>query len=226
MAPLARALLLGLAWTAGACLVRRPAPDPPRPEGVHETRRRFRPDGSLESERRVLVFPDGLVLRDGFEREYHRGDVLAAERQFARDRPTGSWRTWYVDGRPRSELDFGPPGSEDLLTARFWHPDGSLAAEGATRAGVREGPWAYYSPEGWLARAGDYRAGLREGAWTFYRAEGRKEAEGRYERGRRVGRWTLWDAEGIPRASATPPEEPDEPGSFPPAALKSPRRGP
>lgn len=226
MTPLARALVLGLACATGACLVSRPLPDLPQPEGVHETRRRFRPDGSLESERRVRVFPDGRVERDGPEREYHRDGVLAAERHFAHDQATGSWRTWFADGRPRSELDFGAPGSDELRPARFWHPDGSLAAEGATRGGVREGAWAYYSPEGWLARAGDYRAGLREGAWTFYRAEGRKEAEGRYEHGRRVGPWTLWDAEGVPRASATPPEGAEEPGSFPRATLKSPRRGP
>lgn len=201
-----RAVLVALACGLGACLVRHAPPDLPRPEGAHETRRRFRPDGSLESEVALLVFPDGRTERDGPEREYHRDGTLAAERSFARDVPTGLWRTWHANGVLRSEVDFGPPHSRDLRPSRFWHPDGSLAAEGSTRAGVREGPWVYYAPEGGVLRAGPYQEGLRHGAWVFYRA-GRKEAEGRYERGQRVGTWTLWDAAGSAHTSVDPPPE-------------------
>jgi antitoxin component YwqK of YwqJK toxin-antitoxin module len=140
--------------------------------------------------------------RDGPEREYGAGGALLSERFFARNVPTGLWRTWYADGTPRSEVDFGEPGSDVTRPSRFWHPNGRLAAEGPTRAAVREGAWSYWTEDGVLARTGSYRAGERDGPWTFYDAKGAKQAEGVYRRGERVGTWTLWDERGTAHARA------------------------
>jgi antitoxin component YwqK of YwqJK toxin-antitoxin module len=184
--------------TSSACLVRSARPGPAPPTATHETRRRTRSDGSLESEVQLRLSSDGALVRDGFEREYHPGARLAAERFFARDVPTGVWRAWYLDGTLRSETDFGPPGSKELRPSRFWHPDKSLAAEGAQRGGLREGEWRYYSSAGQLLRRGAYAEGQREGLWAFFDPAGRPLAEGRYSRGTRVGSWTLWDEHGVP----------------------------
>jgi antitoxin component YwqK of YwqJK toxin-antitoxin module len=133
------------------------------------------------------------------EREYHPDGSLAAERAFARDAPTGVWRTWFSDGTPRSELDFGPPGSSEARLGRFWHANGELAAEGLTVAGVREGRWSYWSEDGRLLRSGIHRGGKRDGLWSFYDEHGGKRAEGLYALGQRVGDWTLWDERGEAR---------------------------
>jgi antitoxin component YwqK of YwqJK toxin-antitoxin module len=121
-----------------------------------------------------------------------------AERFFTRDVPSGTWREWYPDGTPRSEVEFGTASSDELLTSRYWHANGTLAAEGCTRGGLREGEWTYQDVDGRLQRRGGYRAGLRDGDWLFLRPDGSKEAAGRYAQGQRVGEWILWDEDGTP----------------------------
>ena len=197
MGALAHALVLSLACAAGACLLQRPRPEPPTDAPTRETRRVVRPDGSTK-EFELLVGPDGRGERDGLEREFHADGRLAAERSFARDVPTGVWRTWYPDGTLRSEVDFGPPASRDVRTSRHWHPGGELAAVGTTRTGVRDGEWAAWSPEGVMLSAGAYREGRRDGPWKLYDATGRLRAQGAFAQGARVGAWTLWDESGEP----------------------------
>jgi antitoxin component YwqK of YwqJK toxin-antitoxin module len=189
-------LALALPLLFAACLVQRPLPDAPPPTAAHETRRSQYPDGSPRSERRLLVWSDGRVERDGAEREFHPDGALSAERFFSHDRQVGAWRTWFPDGTPRSEIDFGTDGDAPS-TQRFWHASGALAAEGTMRGGRRDGRWRYYDDAGRLERDGGYRDGKRDGPWTFYGADGAPKAEGSYALGARVGDWTLWDELGV-----------------------------
>ncbi len=159
-------------------------------------RRSLHADGTTRSETRVLVWSDGRIERDGPEREYSSSGVLEAERFFDHDAPTGSWRTWFTTGTPRSEMDFGAPGSDAPGVQRFWHANGRLAAEGTVIDGVRAGRWDYWNEDGTVLRAGSYRGGKRDGSWSFHDGGGVKRAEGRYDLGARVGSWTLWDERG------------------------------
>lgn len=194
MTGLLRNSLLGL--LASACLVQRaPQPAPPR-TFTHQVLRTAFPDGSPRRETRLLTWSNGGSERDGPEREFHPGGALAAERQFTHDRPSGLWRTWYPDGTPASQVDFGELDSREPCVSRFWHRGGHLAAEGTTVAGVREGAWSFWSEAGVLLRKGSYREGRRDGAWTFFDESGAKRAEGAYALGERVGAWTLWDEHG------------------------------
>ena len=191
-----RALAL-LALVGAACATPR-LPTLPEEPPVREVRESLHPGGGTRSTRELLVYPDGRVERDGFEREFGRDGRLLAERGFARDAPVGTWREWYPDGTPRSEVAFGPSGSRELVPSRYWHPNGKVAAEGPCAAGVREGEWSYFDEQGTLQRRGTYRGGLRDGPWSFFRADGTPEAAGHYAQGVRVGEWTLWDEEGVP----------------------------
>jgi hypothetical protein len=197
MRPLALLVLFGL---TSACLVQRPRPDEPAPSATRETRTSSFPDGSRRSEWNVLVWPDGRTERDGREREYHPNGALRSEGSFERGAPVGVWRTWFPDGTPRSEVDFGAPGSPQTGLDRFWHANGRPAAEGPAIRGVREGRWTFWSENGLLAREGVYRAGRREGTWVFYDELGARRGEGLYASGERVGSWTLWDEHGVPHA--------------------------
>lgn len=186
-----------LVLLGGACATPR-LPPPPEEPPVREVRESVHPGGATRSTRELLVHADGRIERDGFEREFGVDGRLLAERGFARDVPVGTWREWYPDGTPRSEVAFGAVGSSELLPSRYWHANGRLAAEGPCAAGVREGEWSYFDERGTLLRRGSYRGGVREGAWSFFRADGTPEAEGRYAQGVRVGEWTLWDEQGVP----------------------------
>jgi len=187
---------LVLAVLASACLVQRAPPDAPAPTAARETRTSTYPDGTKRSEYNVLVWSDGRIERDGQELEYHPNGKLRSESSFSHSQPTGVWRTWFLDGTLRSEVDFGVPGSTAEAMQRFWHENGKLAAEGPALNGVRTGSWHYWNDDGTPLREGAYREGKRDGAWVFYDEHGAKRAEGTYELGLRIGTWTLWDEHG------------------------------
>lgn len=192
MSGLGARLVLVLLPTAPGCLVYTSGPEVPEAPGEHQVVRTALGGGAWR-ETTYEVDSGGHRVRDGAEREHAQDGALLAERTFRAGLPTGTWRTWYPDGSPRSEVQLGDGAT--VGWHRFWHPGGILAAEGGARGEVREGPWRFWGPGGDLERAGPFLDGLRHGDWTFWEA-GRKVAEGRYERGGRVGRWTLWDADG------------------------------
>ncbi len=211
--------LSSLVLLAPACLVQRPLELEPPAEATHEIRRSFHPGQEVvRREWRVRVGSDGRVERDGFERTFYASGAQEAERFFARDRPAGTWRSWYEDGRMRSEVEIGD--GERPLPMRFWHRNGQLAGLGEGLAGVREGEWTYWNDDGQLAQQGSHRSGLRTGLWTFFAPGEVKRAEGRYEAGRRVGEWTLWDAQGqahVKSGEDLPADEPEPELPVPPA---------
>jgi antitoxin component YwqK of YwqJK toxin-antitoxin module len=193
-----------------ACLVRHPPPDAPPATPTHETRRSYHSDGSTRSETRVVVWSDGRIERDGPEREFYPSGVLEAERFFDHGAPSRVWRTWFADGTPRSEVDFGAPGSAGTSVQRFWHASGLLAAEGTAVGGVREGAWTFWSENGAILRTGSYRRGKREGPWSFHDESGGRRAAGDYAEGKRVGTWTLWDEDGRAHVHPAAEVEPDD----------------
>jgi antitoxin component YwqK of YwqJK toxin-antitoxin module len=203
-------IALLLLCVPSACLVQHPLPDAPAPTAAHDVRRSAYPDGTPRSETRLIVWSDGRVERDGAEREYHKSGALVAERFFSHDRHVGTWRTWYPDGTVRSEVDFGSAADAPAMQ-RFWHPTGTLAAEGPLREGRRDGRWRYSDEAGRLQREGGYRDGKRDGPWTFYRADGSREAEGSYALGERVGEWVLVDELGVEHVRAASDPDLDDP---------------
>jgi antitoxin component YwqK of YwqJK toxin-antitoxin module len=177
---------------APACLVYTAGTDLPEPAAEHRVERST-PQRGTSRETTWKVQADGGQVRDGPERERAEDGTLLAERLFQAGRPAGTWRTWYRDGSPRSQIELGD--GTTLGWHRFWHPGGILAAEGQARGEVREGPWQFWDAEGNLERAGPFVGGRRHGWWTLWEG-GRKVAEGRYEHGARSGSWTLWDEQG------------------------------
>ncbi len=192
-----RALALALSALACACvssdqeleraIARQAGLARPRGEPVGDTIRSDWPSATPGGaprprlRRRVLVLPDGSVLRHGEEAEWFESGVQKSERRYDHDRPSGVWRAWYEDGTPRSEVDHG-----DLVhpaPMRFWHRSGALAGEGQGIGGLKEGPWIHWSESGAPSAVGVYRAGLREGTWSFWEDEGcasvRRYASGR-----------------------------------------------
>jgi antitoxin component YwqK of YwqJK toxin-antitoxin module len=106
--------------------------------------------------------------------------------------------TW-PDGTLRAEytLGFDARGQEVKHGPyRSFHPDGTLASEGAFELGRETGPWVRYHANGQRAAAGSYADGLQSGPWETFFATGSPESKGAYLRGARDGRWTFWHAGG------------------------------
>ena len=53
-----------------------------------------------------------------------------------------------------------------------WHKDGSRAGQGSYIHGKRQGPWTCWDPDGSVRSAGEYLYGMKEGAWVLYGEDG------------------------------------------------------
>lgn len=147
----------------------------------------------LRTEREVLVLPDGTRLRHGHEASWFPDGQLEFERYFERGEPTGTWRTWYPDGTPRSET---PTGAGADGRASWWHENGELSSRGPVEDGRKHGAWTHWHANGTRAAVGEYRRGRKQGPWTYWDEAGRVVAQGEYERGVRVGAWELRGEDG------------------------------
>ncbi len=93
------------------------------------------------------------------------------------------------DNRPPVELwDAGGHTTACVSADGRWNgpaelrrTDGTLAARGAHRAGVREGRWRFTAPDGTLLHWGHYRNGMRVGDWFALDASGAIVATVRWE---------------------------------------------
>ena len=157
-------------------------PDPP---GREEERREVDPEtGRLEHEWSVFVTPGRGAMKHGVERIYFPDGTLQWEREFRYGKPTGAWRSWYENGKPRTECFY--LGSDVERTMTFWRDDGKISAVGPARDGVRVRTWKFYWSNGQLAEEGEYRGGLREGPWTGWSRDGARKFERVYEKNVRV----------------------------------------
>ncbi|MEM7519295.1 MAG: hypothetical protein AAF368_20520, partial [Planctomycetota bacterium] len=130
-----------------------------------------------------LEFPDGLVLKQGEERVWHKDGTLAAIRHFDHGEQVGEWHRFWPDGSPRS---FANLDEESLTTMRFWHETGVLAAEGPARGGVREGAWRHDWPSGLSRARGEYLEGRKHGPWEYFDESGRLSERCEYRAGKRL----------------------------------------
>jgi len=125
------------------------------------------------STRRTLDRESGRVLREwsllpdgskhGPERVWRRDGTREWEKQWDHGKPAGAWRSWYANGRMRSECFHSGPGVERTMS--FWHENGARRMQGPAVDGVRTGRWRVWFADGALAEEGDYSGGLRTGSW-------------------------------------------------------------
>jgi antitoxin component YwqK of YwqJK toxin-antitoxin module len=145
--------------------------------------------GKLTHEWTVLVVPGRGAIKHGQERNWYPGGALHWEREFRYGKPTGVWRSWYENGKPRTECFYFGPEVERTMT--FWREDGKLTAQGPACDGARRGAWKFWWSNGQLAEQGEYRGGLREGVWQAWSEDGGRRYERVYEKNVRVSQREL-----------------------------------
>ncbi|ALW85951.1 hypothetical protein AUC43_13100 [Hymenobacter sedentarius] len=133
---------------------------------------------------------------------YHdvAGKLPQAEEQYKNNKPTGTWKEFYPDGKtPRKAETYGPTGRllGDRLTyfengqvqsrqpfvngfssgvAQEYFPSGKLRKETTYVRNVLLGPFKELREDGTLAVSGQYRNGKQSGVWTYYKEDGTTEA--------------------------------------------------
>jgi hypothetical protein len=131
------------------------------------------------------VLPNGAQRPHGRDVQNYSDGTREYEREFAHGEPTGRWRSWWPDGKPRMEAEYG---TKDAQPMRWWHATGELEAEGLALHGVKSGPWRHFRADGTLEAEGEYAAGQRSGPWNLYDERGELAERVEYRRGVRVKR--------------------------------------
>ena len=83
---------------------------------------------------------------------------------------TGSWRTYFVNGRVSHEIEYVAGAYSGSLTS--YRPDGSKAVVQHYRNGVAHGDDIGYFPSGAIQYRGRYESDVRVGEWVHYDENG------------------------------------------------------
>jgi antitoxin component YwqK of YwqJK toxin-antitoxin module len=139
-----------------------------------------------------------LALSAGCGHEVRRvryeGGAPWSEVRYKDGRPDGLWRTWWSNGRLKSEGEYR---AGDLHgTWRTWFEDGAPQTEQTFVLGKPEGTWRHWYHHGQLVTEGFYRAGRKEGPWREWFGDGTLKAEGEFREGRPTGVASVHDAQG------------------------------
>jgi hypothetical protein len=184
-------------------------PDPP---GRTEERREVDPlTGKPRHEWSVLVTPGRGALKHGIERIWYPSGELQWEREFRYGKPTGIWRSYWQNGKPRTECFYLGPDVERTMS--FWREDGRLSAQGPACGDARRGKWRFWWSNGQIAEEGEYKGGLKEGTWIGWSRDGKRRFERVYEKHVRVSQRELSAEESavpfVPTPESAPaPERP------------------
>lgn len=131
------------------------------------------------------VLANGVQRPHGRDVQNYSDGTREYEREFLHGEPTGRWRSWWPDGKPRMEAEYG---TKEPRPMRWWHATGELEAEGLALNGVKTGPWRHQRADGTLEAEGEYVAGQRAGNWTLYDERGQLGERVEFRRGVRVRR--------------------------------------
>lgn len=163
-------------------------PPPQTHEPVIDRRRTYF-GGDTDRPRRewhVLILPHGAEELHGKDSSWYSDGHLEYEHEFEHGEPSGLWRSWYPNGKPKSEATFGKAQSGPM---RWWYENGQLSSEGPALNGVKDGVWTTWHPNGTKASQGPYVSGRREGAWIFWNDDGSHKESGEYRDDAKVGKW-------------------------------------
>jgi antitoxin component YwqK of YwqJK toxin-antitoxin module len=108
---------------------------------------------------------------------------------FKDDKPTGLFKRYNEDGAPRSELTYNEKTGE--VTAVFFYPDSTKAAEGIYVAQKKEGLWKFYSElkPSYLICEEYYHNDLRHGVAHKFYPDSTLAETATWDSGNRTGEW-------------------------------------
>lgn len=109
---------------------------------------------------------------EGTVTRYYPSGQVAEIRQWKEGVPSGRWRLYYDNGKPRMEAVFVAGKLDGKMTS--YEYDGTLAAEGMYRKDLKEGEWKYYDPQKKMEYSRIYHAGVPENAEELENAESRR----------------------------------------------------
>ena len=137
----------------------------------------------LQREWGFLQLPGGREVLHGRDTSFFANGQKEHEREYREGEQVGTWRSWWPNGNPRSEV---PNGTREPVLTRWWHENGALEWTGLARGGLREGEWEQFHANGVLAARGSYVGGQQQGEWSYFDASGSLIESAAFQSGVRV----------------------------------------
>ena len=124
------------------------------------------------------------------------GKLAQAEEQYKNNRPAGTWREFYPDGKsPRKVETYGPAGR--LLGERItYFESGTVQSRQPYLNGFMAGIAQEYFASGKVFKETTYVRNVLLGAFRELREDGTLAVGGQYRNGRQSGVWTYYQADG------------------------------
>jgi len=124
------------------------------------------------------------------------GKLAQAEEQFKNNRPAGTWREFYPDGKtPRKVETYGPAGR--LVGERLtFFESGEVQSRQPYLNGFMAGVAQEFFASGKLRKETTYVRNVLLGAFRELREDGTTAVSGQYRNGRQSGVWTYYQADG------------------------------
>ncbi|GAA4349724.1 hypothetical protein GCM10023185_06660 [Hymenobacter saemangeumensis] len=124
------------------------------------------------------------------------GKPREAEEQYKNNRPTGTWREFYADGKsPRKTETYGPIGR--LLGDRIqYYENGQMQSRQPYVNGLLIGVGQEFYSSGKLRKETTYVHNLLSGPFKELREDGTLAVSGQYKNGKQNGVWTYFKEDG------------------------------
>jgi antitoxin component YwqK of YwqJK toxin-antitoxin module len=108
------------------------------------------------------------AIRVGKWTYWHDNGQLLAEQYYNNGTMTGTWKSWYKDGKQEFVIDFATGNST------FWFTNGNKFEEGKMLPGmIKDGKWTGYYESGKKNFEGSYKNGQKDGLWNWYDESGK-----------------------------------------------------
>jgi len=198
-------LALAACRNTGQPIVKRITPLPNG--GLPQTHQKIDPKtGRVQHEWSTISFGNETARKHGKETILRPDGSKEWEKEWDHGKPAGLWRSWYANGRMRSELFYAGPEEERPMT--FWFENGQRHMQGPAKNGQRCGHWKVWLADGTLVEEGGYVGNRRQGEWQAWSEDGKRMFVRVYQNDLRIrereGEVTPKDAPVLPESDPPP----------------------
>jgi len=133
---------------------------------------------------------DAKGKKTGYWKKVENGKLIY-EGRFLNDRPTGTFKYYYPDGKLKSETTF-LKGTEKVYTV-IYHPNQKIASQGIYLDQQRDSIWNYFNDKGMLLETVTLKKGIKSGGRKIYNKDnGQLICEENYKNDTLDGAKKLW----------------------------------
>lgn len=140
---------------------------------------------------------DAKGQKQGLWRKYYDTDTLFSEGTFKNSHHSGTFRTFYKNGKPQSILKFR--GNSEISDAELFNEKGGILAHGKYIDHLKDSLWIYFDESKNKNAEEFYIKGKKEGVWKLFYQNGKISREVIYKDDKLNGDYKEFFESGSPK---------------------------